>query len=109
MGQVNDLAYSMGDRDRNTACGRRATGFFWRRMKLRTPLALFVLSFLAAPLFAAADSNSLTATEKSQGWKLLFDGKSLNGWRGYKTEEVGAPWKVQDGVITLTAAKAGDL
>ena len=28
----------------------------------------------------------LTAAEKAAGWKLLFDGKSLAGWRGYKTE-----------------------
>ena len=28
----------------------------------------------------------LTAAEKADGWKLMFDGKSLAGWRGYKTE-----------------------
>ena len=36
----------------------------------------------------------LTAAEKADGWKLMFDGKSLAGWRGYKTEtppEAGAP------------------
>lgn len=77
-------------------------------MNLRTSLCVIALALAASPLFAAAP-NSLTAQEKSAGWKLLFDGKTLNGWRGYKTEEIGAAWKVQDGTLTLTAGKAGDL
>jgi hypothetical protein len=77
-------------------------------MNFRTPFALLALALVASPLFAA-EPNTLTAKEKSSGWKLLFDGKSLDGWRGYKTTEIGAGWKVQDGTLTLTAAKAGDL
>lgn len=77
-------------------------------MKLRTPLVAFALSVAASPLFAA-EPNTLSAAEKSAGWKLLFDGKTLNGWRGYKTEAIGAGWKVQEGALVLTAAKSGDL
>ncbi len=77
-------------------------------MKLRTPLFTLALALLAAPLFGA-EPNTLTAAEKSAGWKLLFDGTSLNGWRGYKTEAVGAGWKAEGGTLTLTAAKAGDV
>lgn len=77
-------------------------------MKIKTWLLASTLSLLVAPLFGA-EPNTLTAAEKSSGWKLLFDGKSLNGWRGYKTEAIGAPWKVQDGAIVLTAEKGGDL
>ena len=48
---------------------------------------------LALPL-AAADSNQLSPAEKSAGWVLLFDGKSLDGWDG--DSEV---WSVRDGMI----------
>lgn len=65
------------------------------------------LALVASPF--AAEPNSLTAAEKSAGWQLLFDGRSLAGWRGYKTEAVGAGWKVQDGALVLTAGKSGDV
>lgn len=77
-------------------------------MNFRTPLAALALTVAVSPLFAA-EPNSLTAAEKSAGWKLLFDGETLNGWRGYKSETIGAGWKVQDGTLVLTEAKAGDI
>ncbi len=68
----------------------------------------FCSLLLGAPLFAAAP-NTLTAAEKAAGWKLLFDGKTFAGWRGYKTEEIGKGWKVEDGALALIEPKAGDL
>ncbi len=47
-----------------------------------------------------ADLNVLTNEEKSEGWILLFDGKSFEGWRGLGRE--GIPeghWVVEDGTI----------
>jgi hypothetical protein len=42
---------------------------------------LFALAILCCPAASFAQGmNSLTAQEKSQGWQLLFDGKTLNGW-----------------------------
>ena len=54
----------------------------------------------AAP--AGPAKVGLTAEETRAGWKMLFDGKSLNGWRGYKkSDSAGTRWSVQDGVLTL--------
>jgi hypothetical protein len=60
---------------------------------------------LAAGLFSAAHAaeNVLTAKEKADGWVLLFDGKTTQGWRSYKKTEAGQQWQVIDGVLTLTA------
>ena len=79
-------------------------------MNLRTPLLSLVVVLTASAVVAAEPKpNMLSAKEKSSGWKLLFDGKSLDGWRGYKTEAIGAGWKVEDGALVLDGAKAGDL
>ncbi len=77
-------------------------------MNRRTPIVALIIAVFASSLFAA-EPNQLTSAEKAAGWKLLFDGKSLQGWRGYKTEAIGAGWKAQDGALVLTAAKAGDI
>lgn len=53
--------------------------------------------------------NALTAEETAAGWKLLFNGTDLTGWKGYKKDAPGEAWKVEDGTIALTAGGAGDL
>ncbi|MGE0361251.1 MAG: DUF1080 domain-containing protein [Vicinamibacterales bacterium] len=42
------------------------------------------------------------------GWQPLFDGKSLAGWRGYKTTAPPAGWQAVDGALTRTGP-GGDL
>jgi hypothetical protein len=46
--------------------------------------------------------NFLTEREKSESWKLLWDGKTTKGWRGAKLD--GFPefgWEIKDGVLTV--------
>ena len=41
------------------------------------------------------DNNVLTDTEKSEGWVLLFDGDSINGWKNYGRDGVEG-WKAEN-------------
>ncbi len=43
--------------------------------------------------------NILSAEERAQGWLLLFDGKTLNGWKGYNKDSIPSRWLVKDGAI----------
>lgn len=52
--------------------------------------------------------NVLTAEERAEGWKLLFDGKTTKGWRNYKKQSIGSSWKVVDGALTLMTYRKPD-
>lgn len=53
---------------------------------------------------APANANTLSDSEKADGWKLLWDGKTLDGWVGVKNKFVRAPekgWVIADGTLTM--------
>jgi len=65
---------------------------------------------MGRPCFAADTPNTLTDDEKKAGWKLLFDGKTLNGWSNFKKDSIKPGWKVEDGKIVCADPKnAGDI
>jgi hypothetical protein len=49
-------------------------------------------------------NNQLSDTEKQQGWKLLFDGKTSAGWHTYNQKTFGAGWKIVDGALYRDAS-----
>ena len=53
--------------------------------------------------------NTLTDQEKAAGWRLLFDGKSMDGWRRFNGDAIGEQWKAEDGAMVLTAGGGGDV
>lgn len=57
----------------------------------------------------AKTDNTLSKAEKTAGWQLLFDGKSLDKWRGFRKESVPAAWQIEDGAIALVGKNGGDI
>jgi len=45
--------------------------------------------------------NSLRPDERGSGWRSLFDGRSMRGWRGYDSKQVPPAWRVEAGALTL--------
>lgn len=62
----------------------------------------FVVGQLLCLLIASCSisDNRLSSLEEKNGWILLFDGKTMNGWRGYQGKEVLGYWKIENGSIT---------
>ena len=50
----------------------------------------------------------LTSAERDAGWRLLFDGATTQGWRGYRQEAMPNGWTVVDGVLRK-AVSTGDI
>ncbi len=80
-----------------------------RIMKISTPLILSVVLLFTSG--RAPAQSSLTAEEKSQGWKLLFNGKDLEGWRSFKKKSGPKQgWVAENGVLKhLDKGGGGDI
>jgi len=69
----------------------------------------WLLVGLAAACLAGglrAAENELSPAEKGEGWKLLFNGRNLDGW---KTTGKMEGWTVEDGAIACLAMGGGYL
>ena len=57
--------------------------------------------------------NTLTREETAAGWKLLFDGRTMTGWRGFHRDKFpDEGWAIEDGTIKHTkgtSPNAGDI
>lgn len=53
--------------------------------------------------------NTLTASERAEGWRLLFDGKTTSGWRNFGKTTVSPGWSVTDGILARSGESAGDI
>jgi hypothetical protein len=57
---------------------------------------------------AAAEPDRLTEEDMAKGWRMLFDGRTTDGWRGYQRDTMPEGWQVVDGALTRVA-EAGDI
>jgi hypothetical protein len=72
---------------------------------LRIAIALSATALLSGQ----SRLNTLTPAETAQGWKLLFDGKSLAGWEPHTTSAAPATgdWRVENEAISCPGTTAG--
>lgn len=76
----------------------------WRNIRINTAVAKPTPSrgFYIRNLIP----NSVSPDEAARGWKLLWNGKNLDGWRNVgKNSAPEEGWMVEDGVLTVQASK----
>jgi hypothetical protein len=73
---------------------------------MKTIAAVMAL-LLTVSLYAG--HNELTAEEKADGWKSLFDGKKIEHWRNFKQDGINPKWVIQDDAMHLTGKGGGDI
>ncbi|HEA23298.1 hypothetical protein LCGC14_1155100 [marine sediment metagenome] len=58
-----------------------------------------------SPISPITTKNTLTQSEKENGWKLLWDGKTTDGWRGARLDEFpDKGWKMEDGILSVLSS-----
>jgi hypothetical protein len=63
----------------------------------------------ATPIEPVVTTNNLTSSEKKDGWELLFNGKTTDGWRGAKLDAFPeSGWKIEDGELSVLASGGGE-
>jgi Domain of Unknown Function (DUF1080) len=74
-------------------------------MRIRFALALVAVCAIVAAAQKQTPINQLTKAETAAGWRLLFDGKTLAGWRGFHKETPPEGWAIEDGCIKKMPAQ----
>lgn len=75
---------------------------------------LFLITTLITPVFSQSIQknsvpNTLSSQEQKDGWKLLWDGKTTNGWRGAKsTTFPDKGWIIEDGIFKVLKSDGGE-
>lgn len=72
-------------------------------LKSTRTLLYFGFSAILAGACSRPAANQLTSEEEQDGWELLFDGETLNGWHLYNREDQPSAWRVENGELVYQA------
>jgi hypothetical protein len=106
-----EVAYFMDDMDAKGFIGLQVHSIgkkedegrktYFRNVRIQTE-NLKPIPFKGDVFVVSTLKNELTDLEKKNGWKLLFDGKTSNGWVGaYKNTFPEKGWNINDGILTI--------
>lgn len=87
--------------------GKEGTQIRWKNIKIQTE------NLKASPVDNCPVENwminSLSEQEKSQGFKLLFNGKDFTGWRAVHSDKMsGKHWNVVDGTMNVSPSDGSE-
>ncbi|WP_165747855.1 DUF1080 domain-containing protein [Cellulophaga sp. Z1A5H] len=86
---------------------KEGTEIIWKNVKILTD-SISKYS-RKSPITPINTKNQLTIDEKKKGWKLLWDGKTTDGWHGAKLDKFPENgWKIEDGILSVLASGGGE-
>ena len=84
-------------------------------MKLRNILAAAALAAAAGvqaqPQYVVIENPQVdlsTLKVDKEGYYVLFDGSSLDGWRGYCKDHIPSKWNIKDGALHFDGRGRGE-
>ncbi|MFT3702515.1 MAG: DUF1080 domain-containing protein [Agriterribacter sp.] len=81
---------------------------YWKNIRIKTA-NLTPAPFPANIYVLSNHPNTITDSEKANGWKLLFDGVSSKGWTGaYKKGFPEKGWRIENGTITVLSSEGSE-
>ena len=82
----------------------------WRNIRICTKdVASFITPEDAEVPQVNAIDNTLSAREQADGWQLLWDGKTTDGWRGAKLDHFPENgWSIKNGELIVHKADGGE-
>ena len=102
------IALQVHDIGNDAAKAGRAVRF--RKLRIKTKNLAEAKSATAQSITQISYlTNQLTEREKSEGWRLLWDGKTTQSWRGAKLDYFPPKgWKIEDGVLSVLKGTGGE-
>lgn len=82
---------------------KNGTQVTWKNVKIITEnVQKYSQKSSIAPVIT---KNNLFGKEVQEGWKMLWDGKTTEGWRGAKLEEFPkSGWQIENGILTVLSS-----
>lgn len=71
--------------------------------------ALLIIALISSLVAQSQSENTLTKKEVNEGWELLWDGKTTNGWRGARMDAFpNKGWSIANGALKVHSTDGGE-